>query len=62
MNDEKRYATAHEQGRAARRGGKPRSANPYQGSTKLLRDLHEQHELGWLAQDSENLAARRRAR
>jgi hypothetical protein len=26
MNDEKRYATAHEQGRTARRGGKPRSA------------------------------------
>lgn len=62
MNDEKRFATAHEQGRAARRSGKPRSANPYQGSTKLLRDLYEQHELGWMAQDTENTAARRRAR
>jgi len=62
MNDEKRYATAQEQGRTARRGGKPRSANPYQGSNKLVCGLHEQHDLGWLAQDSENLAARRRAR
>lgn len=61
MNDEQRYATAHDQGRAARRSGKPRSANPYTGHTKLVRDLHEQHDLGWIAQDAENRAARQRA-
>ncbi|WP_447593055.1 hypothetical protein [Stenotrophomonas rhizophila] len=47
----------HERRKAIR--DRPRTG---QGSTKLIRNLHEQHELGWLAQDSENAAARRRAR
>lgn len=62
MNDEKRHETAREQGRAARRSGKARGTNPYNGSTKLVRNLHEYWDLRWMAQDTENAAARRRAR
>lgn len=47
MNEEKRYAVAHYKGGAARRSG-----NPYTGHTKLVRDQHEQHDLGWIAQDA----------
>lgn len=58
MKDEQRYEAAREQGRAARRSGKRRGDNPYRGSTKLLRDLHEYLDLGWLAEDSDRRAAR----
>ena len=53
QEDQKRYDDAHEKGRQARRSGKKRMDNPFRGHTALVRNLHEQWELGWLAQDSE---------
>lgn len=51
--DQKRYDDAHEKGRQARRSGRKRPDNPYRGSTKLVRDLHQQWDLGWLAEDAD---------
>jgi len=48
-SDEKRIADARKAGEEARRQGKPRGANPYRGSTKLVRDLKFAWDSGWQA-------------
>lgn len=50
---QRRYDDARERGRQARRAGRKRMENPFRGHTKLVRDLHEQWELGWIDQDNE---------
>lgn len=55
--DQKRYDDAHEKGRQARRSGRKRPDNPFRGNTSLVRNLHEQWDLGWIAQDQETRRA-----
>jgi hypothetical protein len=50
---QRRYDDANDKGRQARRAGRKRMDNPFRGHTKLVRDLHEQWDLGWLKVDAE---------
>lgn len=51
------YERAGEEGRAARRGGRRREANPYRGPGEDTRWLHEAWDEGWLAEDEERSAS-----
>lgn len=51
--DRKRFDDAREKGRQARRAGKHRNSNPFRGHTQLVRDLHQQFDLGFLEVDAE---------
>jgi hypothetical protein len=56
--DRKRYAQAEEQGAAARRAGRPYGANPYRGSTPLVRGLRDAWLQGWQREDMARRASR----
>lgn len=57
-DDRKRYEQAREAGKTARRNGAKIGANTYRGTTKLVRDLHSEWELGWRAEDMARRAAK----
>lgn len=50
--DRKRFDDAREKGRQARRAVKHRNANPFRGHTQLVRDLHQQWDMGWMDEDA----------
>ena len=56
MNDHD-YERAGEEGRAARRSGRKREANPYRGVGEESAWLHEAWEEGWEEEDAERQRA-----